>query len=109
MNKGLVSVFALVVAFLSGCGIPGSEDSVHIVIPEEYRGVFKITADGRGDEVFKENGSYRFGIPETGILGVRDTAPLRTFQEMKVTFESGENLPEGMFENEHRLAYYYLW
>jgi len=110
MNFSLLFSAILAVAFLTGCS-PRSGDPVHITLPDDYRGVFKITPDPEQGvpHAFRDD-HFQFKIPEDGILKVQNIEPFERFHQRQVTYESGKSLPNGFLSLPPRtIAWYSLW
>ncbi len=99
----------LLFAALIGCSSPRG-DLVKIIIPNDFQGVFKIVPDDEGIVVEKQDDSFIYRIPESGILKVKNTAPFKVFHETLVEYESGKIVPDGVLDLDKKsIAHYYLW
>jgi len=107
--KTLIFFLSMLLTALIGCSNP-SGDAVKIIIPNNFRGVFKIVPDEEGTLAEKKDEHFVFRIPGSGILRVKNTDPFKDFHETVVEYESGKSVPAGILDlDEDSIAYYYLW
>lgn len=81
----------VIVLMVSGCEKKVSE---YYIVPRGYRGVFMITKSRSADEVKRrDDGSYIYKIPESGVLRVPYSTPLSNWVVSVVAeYDDGEPL-----------------
>ena len=68
---------------------------VHFILPDGYRGAFRIVVDPVGLDVKPTNGTYVFRIPVGGILRVKSARPFRRWHEETAAYNDGTTIPDG--------------
>lgn len=95
--RRVVSVWvplALACAFLlSACDQSGPP--VRFVVPDDFRGEFRIVEREDADEVPVRSGQYVYDIPRTGTLFVRRALGFRRWHDESACFFSGRPLSIG--------------
>jgi hypothetical protein len=68
--------------------------TVHIVVPDDYRGVFQISEDANKGVLptCKNNGVVQYIIPEDGCLITADNTPFLTWHRDLASYKSGKPL-----------------
>jgi hypothetical protein len=77
---------------LTGCGRRAS--NVHFILPDGYRGVFRIKSDPKGPAVTRrDDGAFVYLIPSAGSLITSTTKPLLSVESVTGEFRSGQQIP----------------
>lgn len=77
-----------------GCGIAESGPPHKYIVPDGYRGFFRIEVDaekGEGPELV--DGEYVFRIPASGVLTIADRSPFEQWHASSAAYASGTPLP----------------
>jgi hypothetical protein len=67
--------------------------SVHIVVPDGFKGLVKIVKDQTGMEIELEHGEYIYRIPTNGMLKVKEPRGLSQWHYTEASYSSGKPLP----------------
>ena len=66
---------------------------VQFVVPDNYRGIFRLTIDQGATEAGRDrNGVWVYRIPESGALSVKRRFPFSEWHRVTAVFASGELL-----------------
>lgn len=105
----LVLAFSLSVAGWFAIRSRAPTTAVHFIIPEDFRGRFKVMYSVDGNEAQLENGKHIYRVPDTGVLSTKTTKPLTVWHQQTAEYESGVAIPvEPIGNNSSTLALYNL-
>jgi hypothetical protein len=87
-SKWLVTAVLLATLWAGGCDSSGKW--IVIVLPDGYRGEFRIVKDSEvGKDLVERDGKWVFEIPADGTLRVKDHSPFYQWHKMDYRFRDG--------------------
>lgn len=84
---------------------------VHFILPDAWRGKFKLVLDRAGGiQIDLKNGRYTYRIPEIGVLRVKSFAPLQQWHGITMAYEGGRSIPARLDPGRtpHTITFYSL-
>lgn len=105
LGKHILLLFMLINS--AGCSLACGilNPPVHYILPNGYRGVFKIILDeANGTDVKREERSYTYEIPPNGILRIKSFAPLSQMHEASAAYKNGTKIPTLSTVNDDTIA-----
>lgn len=112
MPRSLAFLPLMVFVLLGGC-LESNKYTVHFVLPDGYRGAFKIIedADNRANPVTISDDVVTVSVPFDGIVKVTDVGFLTKWHSQKATYSNGRSLPSGMAVSPESdvVAFHSLW
>jgi hypothetical protein len=95
----LCSALALAAGMI-GCNGPGPAPVIELVLPDGFRGPFAIARDAQGGFKIQpdKTGAFIYVVPPSGILWVKDLAPLQTWGQHVARYANGAPI-DGQDEN----------
>ncbi len=70
--------------------------TIHYVVPDGYRGIFRLELEPAAPALTREGGRYLVVIPDAGILRVRRWGPLLDLREHTAAYAGGRPLSVGI-------------
>jgi len=95
---------AIILLLLLGCERGGIV--IHFVVPNNYRGTFKVIVDdARGRQIVPMDRTYTLEIPESGILIVKKEIPFLEWHQESASYKSGLPIPNASSVSSQSVAY----
>ena len=111
MKKQRIVLPLLTFLFLT-TGCKQSGHPVHFILPNGYKGTFKLVIDKKNGVEYKiQNGRYVIRIPKSGILKVKNFDPFYMWHKETASYEDGIPIPDINFgkRNPNSIAFYGLF
>ena len=73
---------------------------INFVLPNEFRGIFRIIVDGsKGEEVALKDEAYTYEILKDRVLVIKDDTPFRRYYRIHARYENGDGIPLAYTKN----------
>jgi hypothetical protein len=94
--KSVLVVFAMLVLIVVLYGLyrmqTSGDLSVRFILPDGYRGIFRLVVDPHAGQPTQEKGVWVYRIPETGLLGVKERWPFSEWHSTAAFYSGGKSL-----------------